>query len=414
MEPRAPPDDPRRGGRSSCIPALAGARAHLGLPVLRLPDRRRPPRAHRAGRGRALRRGLRQRARGRRARRGGRPRAPACASRRRQRRRVRRPRRRTSSTRPGVWADRIRPEELHDEAEVPRIRPSRGTHITLRHDDLPLKAGAIVPAAGGRSIFALPWLGAYAARHDRQRLRAATSTTSRPPRRTSTTCSTPPTSTSARSWRPADLTGAYAGVRPLISTGDPKKSVDISRKAELYETSSGMVTITGGKLTTWRRMAKMAVDRLVEREARDAPCRTHEIPLGATVAVEDLPRVEGVPEDGLRRAGRPLRPCRPRRARRRRASAASSRSRSSPTCPTCWPRSSTPRAASRRARVGDVLLRRTRLGLLAARELGAGGAVATRVAARPGPSWAGTSGRRARPSRPGAPRPRAEGVVAES
>jgi len=78
----------------------------------------------------------------------------------------------------------------------------------------------------------------------------------------------------------ASLTGAYAGVRPLISTGDPKKSVDISRKAELYETSSGMVTITGGKLTTWRRMAKLAVDRLVEREAREAPCRTHEIPLG--------------------------------------------------------------------------------------------------------------------------------------
>ena len=41
------------------------------------------------------------------------------------------------------------------------------------------------------------------------------------------------------------LTGAYAGVRPLISTGDPKKSVDISRKAELYETSSGLLTITG-------------------------------------------------------------------------------------------------------------------------------------------------------------------------
>ena len=73
-------------------------------------------------------------------------------------------------------------------------------------------------------------------------------------------------------------------MRPLISTGDPKKSVDISRKAELYETSSGMITITGGKLTTWRRMAKMAVDRLVERDARDAPCRTQEIPLGQAVA----------------------------------------------------------------------------------------------------------------------------------
>ena len=59
----------------------------------------------------------------------------------------------------GVWADELRPQELHDEAELPRIRPSRGTHITLRHEDLPLVGGAIVPAGGGRSIFALPWLG---------------------------------------------------------------------------------------------------------------------------------------------------------------------------------------------------------------------------------------------------------------
>ena len=67
-------------------------------------------------------------------------------------------------------------------------------------------------------------------------------------------------------------------MRPLISTGDPKKSVDISRRAELYETSSGLVTITGGKLTTWRRMAKLAVDRIVEREDREAPCRTRRSP----------------------------------------------------------------------------------------------------------------------------------------
>ena len=65
--------------------------------------------------------------------------------------------------------------------------------------------------------------------------------------------------------------------------------MDISRKAELYETSSGMITITGGKLTTWRRMAKMAVDRLVERDGREAPCRTHEIPLGQPADWDSLP-----------------------------------------------------------------------------------------------------------------------------
>ena len=59
----------------------------------------------------------------------------------------------------GVWADRLRPDELYDEAEVPRIRPSRGTHVTVRADRLRVKAGAVVPAGSGRSIFVLPWLG---------------------------------------------------------------------------------------------------------------------------------------------------------------------------------------------------------------------------------------------------------------
>ena len=204
----------------------------------------------------------------------------------------------------GVWADRIRPDELHDEAEVPVIRPSRGTHITLSSTDLPLVSGAIVPAGGGRTIFALPWLG-----------RSLIGTTDndydgdidhvRPAQDDVTYLLDAVNEFFDRSLEPHDITGAFAGVRPLISTGDPKKSVDISRKAELYETSSGMVTITGGKLTTWRRMAKMAVDRLVERDGREAPCRTHEIPLGLAINAEDLPAVEGVPDDSyLRLASR--------------------------------------------------------------------------------------------------------------
>jgi glycerol-3-phosphate dehydrogenase len=96
-----------------------------------------------------------------------------------------------------------------------------------------------------------------------------------------------------------DLVGAYAGVRPLISSGDPRKSVDISRKEELYETSSGMLTITGGKLTTYRRMAKLTVDRLVEREGREAPCRTAEIPLGMEARPADLEAPEEVGEEAL-------------------------------------------------------------------------------------------------------------------
>jgi glycerol-3-phosphate dehydrogenase len=195
----------------------------------------------------------------------------------------------------GVWADRLRPEELHDEAEVPVIRPSRGTHVLLEHAALPLVAGAIAPAGGNRTIFVLPWLGQTLVgttdndyEGDLERVRPAEADVEY--------LLDAVNAFFATSLGPGDLEGAFAGVRPLISTGDPKKSVDISRKAELYETSSGMVTITGGKLTTWRRMAKQTVDRLVERDGLEAPCRTQQLPLGLPVDPAALPRVAGVPE----------------------------------------------------------------------------------------------------------------------
>ena len=272
----------------------------------------------------------------------------------------------------GVWADQLRPEELHDEAELPRIRPSRGTHVILDTTDLPLVGGAIVPAGSGRSIFALPWLG-----------RTLVGTTDNDYEGELEHVS--PSSEDidylleavndffGAALAPSDLVGAFAGVRPLISTGDPKKSVDISRKAELYETSSGMITITGGKLTTWRRMAKMTVDRLVERDAREAPCRTHEIPLGQAIAAEELPRVEGVPAESYAALAARYGDA----AHQVLALAAESNP--------AHPELAQPivpglpdllaevvlAARNEQARsIGDVLLRRTRLGLLAARELG--------------------------------------------
>jgi glycerol-3-phosphate dehydrogenase len=269
----------------------------------------------------------------------------------------------------GVWADRLKPDELYSEEEVPRIRPSRGTHVTLPRDALEVNAGVIVPAGGGRGVFALPWLG--------RTLVGTTDNDYEGPLE-----HVPPAEDDiaylleavngffGTELSPADLTGAYAGVRPLISTGDPKKSVDISRRAELYETSSGLVTITGGKLTTWRRMAKLAVDRIVEREARDAPCRTHEIPLGLPVDVDALPESPEVDAEGRAHLAR------------RYGHAAQFVLRLVDTDPTLGRRISPDlpdiaaecafAAAHEQARgLGDVLLRRTRLGLLDARRLAA-------------------------------------------
>ena len=239
----------------------------------------------------------------------------------------------------------------------------------------------IVPAGEGRSIFALPWLGSTLigttdndydetdldhvspAASDIEYLLAATN------------------EFFATGLGVADISGAFAGVRPLIATGDPKKSVDISRRAELYETGSGMITITGGKLTTWRRMAKMAVDRIVERDSREAPCRTEEIPLGQAIEAKDLPRVEGVPEEAYEQlAGRYG-----YRARDVLAVAAERGELAQPIVaggPTDLLAEVVFAARHEQARsVGDALLRRSRVALLAAREVtGDDDAVARRAA----------------------------------
>ncbi len=281
----------------------------------------------------------------------------------------------------GVWADRLRPEELHNEAEVPIIRPSRGTHITFRREDLPLNVGAIVPAGGGRFIFALPWLGGSLVGTTDTDYDATDLDHVRPADDDVEYLLDAVNEFFATELTASDITGAFAGVRPLISSADAGKSVDISRKAELYETSSGMVTITGGKLTTWRRMAKMAVDRLVEREARDAPCRTHEIPLGQAIEASELPRVEGVRED----AYAPLAARYGHAAHDVLAIAAQRGELAQPVVEGQPDLLAEVVHAARREQartVGDVLLRRTRLGLVAARDVAApGGDVARRVAA---------------------------------
>ena len=279
----------------------------------------------------------------------------------------------------GVWADRLRPDELYEEEEVPRIAPSRGTHVLVAREDLDIEAGAIVPAAGGRNIFVLPWLG-----------RTLIGTTDNdyegpldhvPPAEQDIGYLLDATNEFfGTSLTESDLTGAYAGVRPLISTGDPKKSVDISRKAELYETSSGLVTITGGKLTTWRRMAKLAVDRIVEREGREAACRTEEIPLGMPVDPDELERVEGVDEES--RASLAARyGYAAHRVLEVAAGSPELARRIVPGLPDLAAEAQVAALDEQATSVCDVLLRRTRLGLLAARELTAPGAQGPRVVA---------------------------------
>jgi glycerol-3-phosphate dehydrogenase len=268
----------------------------------------------------------------------------------------------------GVFADRIRPEEVIEEEDVPRIKPSRGTHLLLDREDISTgSAACIVPAGSGRMIFALPWYG-----------RTLVGTTDndfggdierpRPGEEEVDYLLDAVNDFFGTEVARGDLVGAYAGVRPLLSTGDPKKSVDISRKAELYETSSGMLTITGGKLTTWRRMAKATVDRMVEREGREAVCHTAEIPLGMPARPADLDAPDGVGDESIAQLSF-------RYGHAARAVLALAHEDGRLAAPIVEGRPDLMAEAVVAARheqartVADVLLRRTRLGLVAAPQL---------------------------------------------
>ncbi|SCD78707.1 glycerol-3-phosphate dehydrogenase [Streptomyces sp. di188] len=85
-----------------------------------------------------------------------------------------------------------------------------------------------------------------------------------------------------------DVVGAFAGLRPLLDTTPeeadaPPRTADISRRHAVLTSSEGVVTVVGGKLTTYRRMAEDAVDAAVRLRGLPAgPSRTASLPLVGT------------------------------------------------------------------------------------------------------------------------------------
>jgi glycerol-3-phosphate dehydrogenase len=82
----------------------------------------------------------------------------------------------------------------------------------------------------------------------------------------------------------SDVVGAYAGLRPLLDSADPSTpsgaTADLSRRHAVLTSATGVVTVVGGKLTTYRQMAEDAVDAAVAgAQLAATPCRTRTLPL---------------------------------------------------------------------------------------------------------------------------------------
>lgn len=176
----------------------------------------------------------------------------------------------------GVWAAEVDP--------ALRLRPSRGTHLVVSTSRLGgADAALTVPIDGSRSrfVFTVPaphgrtYIGLTdvpadgpvpeVPRADDTEIRFLLDTVNR---------------VLERPLAPDDILGTFAGLRPLLAGGgEDDETSDLSRRHAVLESDSGVLSIVGGKLTTYRRMAEDGVDALTGRLGILPPSPTARLPL---------------------------------------------------------------------------------------------------------------------------------------
>ncbi|MFD5587513.1 glycerol-3-phosphate dehydrogenase/oxidase [Streptomyces sp. NPDC058733] len=193
----------------------------------------------------------------------------------------------------GVWADGL--------VEGIRIRPSRGTHLVLRAERLgPLPAGLHIPVPGetNRFVLVLPQGDGrvYVGLTDEPVDGPVPDVPEVPETDIGFLLDILGSVLDIPLHR-ADVVGAFAGLRPLLDTspdGPAARTADISRRHAVLTSPDGVVTVVGGKLTTYRRMAQDAVDRAVRVRGLSAgPSPTAGLPLVGAAAPARLAALPG-------------------------------------------------------------------------------------------------------------------------
>ena len=219
----------------------------------------------------------------------------------------------------GVWAGDLVPEVT--------LRPSRGTHLVLRGSSIPgLRTSVFAPIPGttGRFINVLPQPDGtiYIGLTD-EPVDGDIPDVPEPSEPEIGFLLDVASAAFAMPLHRSDVIGAYAGLRPLLASpdGDESATSDLSRRHAVLTSTTGVVTIVGGKLTTYRRMAEDAVDAAVAHAGLDGGPVPHQRPAAARRrAASPARRARGAGP-----AGPPLRHRRRAGARRRPARSAGCR-----------------------------------------------------------------------------------------
>lgn len=176
----------------------------------------------------------------------------------------------------GPFCDAVR--RLDDPAAAPMIAPSQGVHLVLSRQFLPGHTAIMVPhTRDGRVMFALPW-------HEH----VVVGTTDTPI--SEVKLEPEPleqevdfileTASEYLAHRPtrADILSVFTGIRPLVKSGEVTSTAALSRDHTIEVARSGLLTITGGKWTTYRKMAEDCVDHaIVLGRLPERPCVTRDL-----------------------------------------------------------------------------------------------------------------------------------------
>ena len=180
----------------------------------------------------------------------------------------------------GVWAAEVDP--------AIKLRPSRGTHLVFDAAVFGNPTAALtvpIPGETNRFVFAMPeQLGrVYLGLTDEEAPGPIPDVPEPTPQEITFLLDTVNTALQTQ-LTTADVAGAYAGLRPLIDAGDGRTS-DLSREHAVLESDSGLFSVVGGKLTEYRYMAEDVLDRAVAARGLTAPsCRTRNLPLVGAAA----------------------------------------------------------------------------------------------------------------------------------
>ena len=165
----------------------------------------------------------------------------------------------------GVWTDELRSRDSSGGVNEKRVRPSKGVHLIISKERLRVDTACLIPAIKERRFyFVVPWEGrvligttdtAYEGDWDAPRAE---------PFEIAEILLAINAFFTGANLGESDIISTFAGLRPLVS--DSKAATkDVSRKEEIIESTDGLISLAGGKLTTYRKMAERAIDLAIRR-----------------------------------------------------------------------------------------------------------------------------------------------------